>query len=101
MNYPPAKAGGFSGESKIKKAMIVHNDRYDYSRFNYTKSNIKGIISCPPHGEFLQTPNNHLLGQECPKCNGGVKLNKEEFIQKANLKHLANYIKIQRMSSLN
>ena len=60
----------------IKKARKVHGDKYDYSKTNYIKSNIKICIICPEHGEFWQTPNDHLDNHGCPKCNQS-KLEKE------------------------
>lgn len=53
----------------IKKARIVHGDKYDYSKAKYIKSNIKVIIVCPKHGEFKTRPNDHLNGKGCPLCN--------------------------------
>ena len=53
----------------IKKAHKVHGDNYDYSKVEYVKSNIKVRIICSKHGEFLQSPNKHLMGKGCPKCN--------------------------------
>jgi len=47
----------------------VHKDKYDYSKVNYKNAKSKVIIICPIHLEFEQTPNNHLDGQGCPKCN--------------------------------
>ncbi len=47
---------------------IVHNGKYDYSKCDYLGVNIKVIIICPIHGEFKQTPHNHLTGQGCPVC---------------------------------
>ena len=55
-------------EEFISKAKIIHNDRYDYSKVNYVCSTDKVIIVCKEHGEFLQSPANHLQGQGCPKC---------------------------------
>jgi hypothetical protein len=52
----------------IQKAAEVHGDRYDYSRFIYVKSNVKGKIVCKVHGEFWQVPSSHLQGSGCPKC---------------------------------
>lgn len=52
----------------IKKAKDVYGDKYDYSKVNYINSQTKIIIICKEHGEFPQQPNNHLLGNECPKC---------------------------------
>lgn len=61
-----------TNETFIKDATEKHKGRYDYSKANYTKVNEKVCIICPVHGEFWQTPNGHLRGQGCPKCNGIV-----------------------------
>lgn len=53
----------------IEAAKKVHGDRYDYSKVVYKNSKSKVCIICPEHGEFWQTPNNHLNGQNCPNCN--------------------------------
>jgi len=55
-------------EEFIQKAIVVHGDKYDYSKTEYIKSNQKVIIICREHGEFLQTPNNHLKKHGCRLC---------------------------------
>ena len=55
-------------EEFIKKAKAIHGDKYMYDKVNYTKKNEKVIITCPIHGDFLQTPNDHLHGYGCSKC---------------------------------
>ena len=52
----------------IKKAKAVHGDKYDYSKVVYKSSREKVCIICPEHGEFWQTPSNHLSGRGCRKC---------------------------------
>jgi conserved hypothetical protein len=52
----------------IAKAKLVHGDKYDYSKVDYSNAHTKVCIICPNHGEFWQTPNNHLRGHGCPKC---------------------------------
>jgi hypothetical protein len=52
----------------IEKAIQVHGYKYDYSKVDYIKTITKVIIICKEHGEFLQQPNNHLNGQNCPNC---------------------------------
>ena len=52
----------------IEKAKKIHGDKYDYSKVEYINSHTKVCIICPEHGEFWQTPNNHLHGYGCPKC---------------------------------
>ena len=52
----------------VEKAKHIHNDRYDYSKVEYVNAHTKVCIICPEHGEFWQTPNNHLNGNGCPLC---------------------------------
>ena len=52
----------------IVKAIEKHGDKYDYSKVDYTNNRTKVCIICPEHGEFWQTPHNHLSGSICPKC---------------------------------
>lgn len=52
----------------VDKARVVHTDNYIYDQVVYIQSSTKVSIICPTHGEFLQTPNNHLRGQGCPDC---------------------------------
>jgi protein-arginine kinase activator protein McsA len=58
-----------TNEQFIKEAQKVHGDKYDYSNVEYVNRKTKVCIICPIHGEFWQTPNNHLHGKGCPKCN--------------------------------
>ena len=59
-------------ETFIKKANIIHNNKYDYSKVEYINNKTKVCIICPEHGEFWQTPSNHLLGRGCSIC-GKIK----------------------------
>lgn len=52
----------------INRAKIIHNNYYDYSKVVYDRSKTKVIITCPKHGDFEQTPHEHLSGNGCPKC---------------------------------
>ena len=52
-----------------QKAHVVHNYFYDYSEVIYKRASQKVQIICPKHGDFLQTPNKHLSGGNCPGCN--------------------------------
>ncbi|MBP3707958.1 MAG: hypothetical protein J6J36_05055 [Clostridia bacterium] len=54
----------------IKKSKYIHNNKYDYSKTEYINSQNKVCIICPEHGEFWQTPSEHLNGAGCPKCKG-------------------------------
>ena len=79
----PAKQ---SNEQWIDKCKKVHGNKYDYSKTDFQYRDEKGRVEiiCPIHGVFKQKPANHVhLKQGCPKCNGGVKLTTEEFIDKS------------------
>lgn len=53
----------------ITEASKIHNNFYDYSLVTQVKNNKHKIqIICPIHGIFSQSVNNHLRGQNCPKC---------------------------------
>jgi hypothetical protein len=78
-------------ENFIRRSRLIHGDLYDYSKVDYKNSATKVCIICPEHGEFYQIPNNHLQGVGCSKCNGGIKLDKGEFINKAKKVHGDQY----------
>ena len=95
-----------SKEQFIEKARKVHGDKYDYSKVEYVKSSKPVCIICPKHGEFQQTPNNHLRGQGCQKCydeHRGItqRSTKEEFIKKAKEIHgnKYDYSKVEYVNS--
>ncbi len=72
----------------IKDANEVHGNFYTYSRFKYDGGKTKGIITCPNHGDFLQTGFAHLSGQGCPRCvpekiSKSKRTHYREFIEKA------------------
>lgn len=72
----------------IKKFIELHSDSFDYSRVKYVNMITKICIICPMHGEFWQTPGNHLKGKGCKKCaNNKLSILKThstiEFIEKA------------------
>ena len=64
----------------VKMAKFVHGDKYDYSKVKYVDSKTKVCIICPKHGEFWQSPPNHLNGSGCPDCNSNAKSKMEEDI---------------------
>ena len=75
----------------ILRAREIHGWKYDYSKVEYIDSATKVCIICPDHGEFWQTPHDHLNGNGCPNCNKHVKSNNEKFIENAKLIHGDKY----------
>lgn len=74
-------------EEFVKRARLIHKDKYGYNDAVYKGmfENIK--IWCPVHGFYEQTPSNHLKGYGCTKCSGNKQHNTQEFVQLARLKH--------------
>ena len=61
-------------EEWVERAAFVHNNEFDYSKVKYINANTKVCIICPKHGEFWQTPLNHIHNKcKCPKCNSYKK----------------------------
>lgn len=62
----------------IDRSNEIHNFKYDYSLSEYKNIRTKVVIICKEHGNFKQSPKNHLNGQGCPRCGNlfGIKENK-------------------------
>jgi len=84
-------------EEFIHSANLIHPDKYEYDKVEYKGALTNVCITCTIHGDFQQTPSNHLSGKGCPKCaneNKGQynKSNTEEFIERSKEKHDNRYI---------
>jgi len=55
-------------EEFITEAIKRHGDKYDYSKVDYNNNKANVLIICNIHGEFYQTPKNHLKGHGCKEC---------------------------------
>lgn len=103
-NISQSKIKTKTTESFIRRSKSIHGNEYDYSKSVYKRSNIKLIVTCIKHGDFLVSPGNHLKGKGCPDC-GRIKISKiktctnEIFIEKSISIHgnkydysLVNYV---------
>lgn len=52
----------------VEEARKIHSDKYDYSKVEYRNAQTKVCIICPIHGEFWQSPVNHMTWEGCPVC---------------------------------
>ena len=68
-NINNGKSTMLSNDDFISKAMMVHGDKYDYSKIEYVNYKTNITIVCPTHGVFKQQPCNHLNGEGCPLCS--------------------------------
>ena len=82
-------------EKFIDKAIRTHGKRYDYSAVEYSSSSEKVCIICPEHGEFWQSPAEHVRGKGCPVCANAKKgrktMSTDEFITKSVERHGNRY----------
>lgn len=90
------KKSRYTQEEFIRKARMVHGDRYDYSQVEYVRSNQRVHIVCRNHGVFEQAPAQHLRGRGCPKCAiedraNGLKDTIDQYAEKANRIHGGKY----------
>lgn len=78
----------------IDKATELHNNNYSYDKTIYIRSSDKVCITCPLHGDFTVTANNHISKSNlcgCPQCGGTKKVGVLEFIHRANEIHHSKY----------
>jgi len=78
-------------EEFIKRAKLIHGDKYDYSLVEYKNNRTKVKIICPIHGVFEQRPYSHYKGCKCQKCVNNKKKSTEQFIIDAYCKHGDRY----------
>ena len=86
----------------IKKAQNIHGLKYDYSKVEYKNAKDKVCLICLKHGEFWQTPNDHLSGKGCPSCNEShLEREVKNILDKNNIEYISQYkIKWLRKQSL-
>lgn len=53
----------------IRRSNEIHNNKYSYDDVKYVNKYTNVIIKCDDHGNFNQTPHNHLAGKGCSKCS--------------------------------
>jgi cytochrome c2 len=79
-------------ESFIKESIIIHGDKYDYTKIFYKNVFTKVIIICKKCGEFEQTPSQHLQGRGCSTCcnSKGYSLKSIQWLNTISLFHKVN-----------
>ena len=80
----------------LNTARAVHGNKYDYSKVNYVNKRTPVCITCPKHGEFMQSPQKHIAGHGCEKCfrESQAKrylMGRDKFIEKATVVHNGFY----------
>jgi hypothetical protein len=77
-------------ENFILEAIKVHGYKFEYKDIDYVNRQTKIKIKCSIHGEFEQTPSNHLKGHGCTYCTYNNKSN-EDFLHEAKKIHENKY----------
>lgn len=102
------KCAGFqkNNEDFIREAQKIHKGKYSYDKVQYLSNKDKVCITCPIHGDFYQTPANHLMGKGCPKCGNDtvaekLSLTKNEFINKAKKIHFGKGYDFSKVEYVN
>lgn len=78
-------------EEFIKKATKLFEGYYGYQKTTYVNNHTPVIITCPVHGDFLQSPGAHLQKHGCAKCKKVAKHTSQSFQEQANLVHEGFY----------
>jgi hypothetical protein len=81
----------------VKRAKVIHGDKYDYSEVEYKHSKQKVKIVCPIHGNFYQIPAGHLNGKGCPKC-GTHYSTQHEYIKQYLINNNISYVENDRFT---
>lgn len=58
-------------DEAVQKFIQTHGNRYDYSRVCYVDYDTPVEIVCQEHQSFFQTPDAHIHGGGCHRCNCG------------------------------
>jgi hypothetical protein len=79
----------------LKRAKLIHGDKYDYSKTEYVNKRVNIIVTCKLHGDFTISPKNHWEGQGCKQCGYINRDNRRsetnKFIQQAKDVHGDKY----------
>ena len=79
-----AAAGRLSTASFVNKAREVHGDKYDYSKVEYVNSSTKVTVVCPEGHSHAISPNRHLQGDGCGRCQRPTAQDAIERFRKAH-----------------
>lgn len=68
-----------------------HSNKYKYDKSVYKTARYLMTVTCPIHGDWQTTPDNHLRGTGCPKCSPSYELTLKTFKEKALKVHKGRY----------
>lgn len=84
-------------EELIKKANAIHRNKYKYDHYVLVNTHTPSCITCPIHGDFLQSFDAHIHQKSgCPEC-AKIKRNKKntkfnyDMLSENDVKYSFNY----------
>jgi hypothetical protein len=89
---PKCNGKNKSNNDIINEFKSTHGNKYNYSKVTYSGIKNKVIIICPKHGEFKQSPEEHIKGCGCPICkesNGERKI--RLFLESNNVSYIPQH----------
>ncbi len=78
----------YNTDAFIRVASRVHAGKYSYEKSSYEHITTKICITCPSHGEFWQTPANHMGGHGCPSCGRAEGATTQHLNGRKNVKSI-------------
>lgn len=82
-------------DSFIRKAILLHGDKYNYDNVKYVSIWEPVCIVCPEHGEFWQVPNLHTNNFSpcgCPDCNKSkLEIEMDLFFKKEGIEFIPQH----------
>lgn len=75
----------------LARFKAVHGDRYLYNKFEYKGGKQKSIITCQIHGDFHQSPAEHLNYGGCQRCSKRHRWTTKSFAEEATIAHDGKY----------
>lgn len=96
MLYFLYKMGIITKQIFLERSNKIHNNFYSYNNMNYIDRLTPITITCPIHGDFIQSPKLHMKGCGCKQCHiDKIKKlfssNTQDFIQRAEKIHNKHY----------
>jgi very-short-patch-repair endonuclease len=86
--YNCKKTRKYDSNKFILLSKEIHGDKYLYGNTIYNGSHSDVIITCKIHGDFNQSPTNHLRDKGCNLCaKESTRLDIYNFINRCNLTH--------------
>ena len=88
------KCGGtyeVSFDEFLKRSKEVHGDTYNYDKVDYVDFKTRVTLTCKLHGDFSQSPRNHVYGKGCPICGGAAPRQKWEVVRDCQKVHGDRY----------